>query len=175
MKNEKRLLLIGFLIVAASCNLDKLLTFSFTDKVTFTIPSTLGVNTPFSVPTPPVESEASESFSNNDTRIGLVKNITLKSIELKIDNPSNQTFSFLNKIQIFISTEGEEELLIAEETNIPDNIGNLLNLISTGSNLDAYIKSNKYQIRTEVTTDESFLKDIEILATMTFKVTADPF
>ena len=175
MNNIKGLLLIGFMVVIASCNLDKLLTFSFTDKVTFTIPSTVGINTPFSIPTPPVESQATESFDNNDTRIDLVKEIKLKSIRLKIDNPSNQTFSFLNKIKIYITTEGKEELLIAEESNIPDNIGNLLDLVSTGDNLDDYIKSDKYQIRTEVVTDESFLKDIEIMATMTFQVTADPF
>ncbi|REH01994.1 hypothetical protein [Flavobacterium aquicola] len=168
-------IIILSLITVISCNeLDKLLTFTVSDEVTFKINSGLSINTPFEVATPDVTTNSSTEFNNNNTDANLVKDATLREIKLSILNPADKTFSFLKSVHIYISTTADDEIELAYLDNINTAV-NTINLTCTTKNLDKYIKASSYKLRTAITTKETYSQDIEVKANISFKVTADPF
>lgn len=157
-----------------SCDkLDELLTFDVKDSGTFTIPSYTGISAPVSIPVPTITSSASKTFENNNTHASLVKNVKLKELQLNIESPQSKTFKFLKSIEIYISAEGENEVMLASIYDIPVTIGSELILDPTGNNLDTFIKKESYSLRTVVEIREIPGQDITVRSDMVFQVTAN--
>lgn len=153
--------------------IEKLLTFRITNESDFSVPSAMGVNIPYSIPTPGITTNASQSFKNNNTDINKVKNIRLEALTLTVSSPTNATFQSLQSIKIYISASGQDEKLIAYKNDIPTDAGNTLAMDTTQEALDAYIKQEKYTLRTEVVSRQAVLYDRNVHAKMVFKITAN--
>jgi hypothetical protein len=172
-------LLYGFLflqiaLLGVSCKkVDNLLTFRIRNEASFQVPSAIGINTPYTVPVPDVQTNASQTFESNNADINKVKNIKLETLNLTITSPANATFRPVKSITIYITSEGLPEKRIAYKNDIPMNIGNKLILETTLENLDAYVKKDRYSLRTETTLREAIFQDIRITADMSFLVTAN--
>lgn len=150
------------------------LTFDLDYSTDITIPSTIGLNVPLSIPTPDVESGAEQKFETEGTRTDLVKEISLKSASLQIISPTGKTFSFLKDIEVFINADGLAEMLLASRTNIDNNVGSSLPLDTITDFLDPYVKQEAFSLRTRVVTDEALLQDVTIRVDLVFQVVADP-
>jgi len=162
------------LTVLISCNkVDDLLTFNISDEATFTVESTALVNVPIPVPTPEVATNSSREFENNDTRADLVKDVRLNDLKLSIVSPSGKTFSFLKSIQVFISTNQNDEIVLASLDNVPSS-ASVIDLETTSEKLDTYVKASSYKLRTSIVTRETLTEDVEIRMKLNFTVTADP-
>jgi len=83
-----------------------------------TIPSSTGINLPFDIFTPEMETNSESKFSVNDTRKDLIEEITLTELELVIISPDTADFSFLNSIEVYISADGLEEIQIASLSEV---------------------------------------------------------
>lgn len=158
-----------------SCDaVDKLLTFTIDDEVSFTIASNFPLNIASGIVTPDVKTNASQEFKNNNTNANLVKDVRLKELKLTITSPANKTFSFLKSIHIYISTDANDEIELAYLDNI-NATANSIALTTTSEKLDKYIKGSSYKLRTVVVTKETSTSDVTIKSNMKFEVTADPF
>lgn len=159
-----------------SCNIqekiDKITTFSINNSVEFTVPSSSGINLPIDIGTPEINSSSQQSFENNNTRADLVENVSLNELTLTITNPNDRTFSFIKSLEIYISNDSEGSTLLAEYQNIPEDIGNTLEMETTGANLDEYIKEDTYDLQYEVVIRESVNSDTDIRSDMVFEVRA---
>ncbi len=158
--------------MSACDQLDKLTQFDMDYNTSVTIPSTVGINTPFDVPTPAITTNADSEFSVNDTRKDMIEEITLKRLTLTVDVPSGGDFSFLNAIEIYISASGLDEQKIAWKENIPNDIGDVLELETSGVDLQEYIKQESFDLRISTTTDELITQDHEIGVHSVFAVNA---
>jgi hypothetical protein len=175
MKTKAISVLAILTLFIISCNeIDKLLTFTISNEVTFKINSGLAINTPFEVATPDVTTNSSSEFKNNNTNADLVKDVKLQELKLSITNPTDKTFSFIKSVHLYISTTADNEIELAFLDDI-NATTNTINLTCTSQKLDKYIKASSYKIRTKVTTRETLTKEVEVKANMKFKVTADPF
>lgn len=169
----------GFVLVFISISwiackkVEQLLTFRIKNEVTFMIPSAIGINTPYSIPVPDVQTNASQSFENNNTSVDKVKNIKLETLTLNITSPSTATFKPVKSINIYIVSEGLPKKKIAFKNDIPLTIGNKLILETTLENLDAYVKKERYSLETETVMREAVFQDTYVHAEMSFLVTAD--
>lgn len=164
-----------FTLLLSSCNsIDDLFTFSIDNNATIAIKSSFPVGSPFEVITPEVTTNSSSSFENNKTKASLVKEVKLKSLQLKITSPENKTFTFLKSIRLYISTNDSNEIELAFQENI-NATSNTIDLQCTTAELDEYLKGDSYQIRTEVTLKETVTENISVDAKMKFKVTANLF
>jgi hypothetical protein len=170
---------VGFLLILISAGgfwacdkVDELLTFKIKNEANFEIPSLAGVDTPFSVPTPDVSTNSSQTFATNNTDVSKVKDIKLDKLTLAITAPSNATFSRFKSVKIYISAEGLGEKLLASKENISTIVGTTLMLDATGEKLDDYIKKDKFNLKMEVVTREAVFYTTKINAKMTFSVTA---
>lgn len=136
------------------------------------IPSTVGINLPFTLYTNDVETNSKSTFENNDTRSDLIDEITLTSCDLVITDPSNGNFDFLKSIEIYISADGQPEILLAQRQDIQDGIGNTLSLEVTKKDLTEYLKSDQFDMRTNAVTDQAPTQEIHIEANSIFRVDA---
>jgi hypothetical protein len=167
--------LLLLVVAITSCKkIKKLTTFDVKDSTEFIIPSTTGLNVPVVINTPEVKTSSSQYFTNNHTTASLVKDIKLKSLNLTITDPTGQTFQFLKSIKIYIYGNGQPEILLASKEDIPDDIGSSMDLETSTSNIDSYIKSSTYSLRYVVITDETIAYDVTIRANMIFSITASP-
>ncbi|MDX6181802.1 hypothetical protein SGQ44_05320 [Flavobacterium sp. Fl-77] len=171
--------LIAFAVFATvflnSCNtVDDLLSFNISNDTTIEIKSTSPINLPTEIVTPDVTTNSSAEFENNKTRASLVKDVKLKTLKLSITDPEGKSFSFLKEIHLYISTNANDEIELAYQTNI-SSTSNTIDLICTSERLDQYIKADKYTIRTKVTLKETLTQNVKVKANMNFRVTADPF
>src|SRR5688500_6568530 len=99
------------LFCTSSCKkIDDLLTFHISHETTFTLEGASPLDIPIPVQTPDITTNASQEFQNNDTRADLVKDIRLEEVKLSVVSPTGKTFSFLKTIQVFISTNQNDEI-----------------------------------------------------------------
>lgn len=169
-----KIIAIAFIFTLGACGKDgKLLTFTISDTTTTTVDANiLPFSLPFELPTPEVTTNSEAEFEQNDTRVDLVKDITLTQVQLTITSPADKTFSFLKSIKIYISADGVDEILLASKEDISSS-AQTLNLDLTDQSLDDYVKSSSYKLRTTVVTKETLTEEIDIQIFTEFEVTAD--
>lgn len=169
-----RVSFIMFLFLLLACQKDKLLRFEMEYESEFTIPQTGPVGALGPLNTPDIETSSEQKFENHNTRADLVKDVKLSDLDLTITNPEDETFSFLEKIVIYIKADNLPEKELGRRENIPDDAGSRLSLHTTGEKLDPYIKKETFSIKIEATIDETIPQDTDVVALMVFDVTANP-
>lgn len=175
MKKYTYTALATLCLFVASCSVvDQLLTFTISNQTTITIGSGFPIGTAMSIVIPEVTTNSSAEFENNNTKADLVKDVKLTQFTLTITDPTNKTFSFLKSIELYISTDSSDEILLASKNDI-NSTTNTVVLIPTTAKLDKYIKAPSFNLRTKAVIKETISQDITVKGDMKFKVTADPF
>jgi len=171
----KKLLLTlnALLILLTGCDkIDELTQFNLEYSQTIVIPSSTGIDLPFNISTPEIESNSESTFSSNNTHKDLIEEITLTEMKLTLSSPENGDFGFLKSIEIFISAEGVPEQKIAWNENIPDDIEKKLQLETSDIDLKEFIKKEKFKLRLNTVTDEIITSDHHIEVNSIFFVDA---
>lgn len=167
------ILILSILLVGISCDkIDELTKFNLKYKSSVTIPSTTGIDLPFDILTPDMETNSDSEFEVNDTRKDLIEEIKLTELKLKITSPDDEDFSFLESLQVYISAEGLDEIKIASKETIDANTGNTLDVDVLDVDLKEYIKKDKFNLRLNTVTDEAMSTDYQIEVNSTFFVDA---
>ncbi|WP_289038485.1 hypothetical protein [uncultured Zobellia sp.] len=170
---RKFLLILTVFATVTSCDkLDELTKFDLDYNSQVTIPSSAGIDLPFDMFTPDMETNSDSQFEVNDTRKDLIEEIKLTKLELEITSPDDSDFSFLESIEIYISAEGLDEIMIASKEEVDENIGDVLDVDVIDVDLKEYIKKDKFNLRLNTVTDELISTDHEIDVNSTFFVDA---
>ena len=136
------------------------------------IPASTGIQLPFNIFTPDIESNSTSTFAVNDTRKDLVEEIQLKQLGLTLTSPSDGDLGFLKSIEVFLSAEGLSEIRVAWDEDIPSDVGKNLELQTTDTDLKEYIKKDEFTIRLNTVTDEALTSDHHIDVRSVFFVDA---
>lgn len=167
------IILLSLIILPLACNeIDKLTQFNMEYTEEVVIPSATGVDLPFNVNTPDIESNAESQFAVNDTRKDMIEHISLTSMQLNLSSPADEDFSFLESITIYISADGLDEQKIAWLDEIPANAGNLLDLKTSDVDIQEYIKKDNFSLKLNTITDEIITSDHHIDVNSMFFVDA---
>ena len=170
---KRSIIFILFAFALTQCDqLDKLTQFDVDYDTSVTISSTVGLDVPFEIATPEVTTNSESEFEVNDTRKDLIEEITLKNLSLMITVPDDGNFDFLNDIEVYISADGLEEKKVAWKNNIPESIGNSMELETSDIDLQEYIKKDSFNLRVKTTTDKVITQDHEIEIHSVFHVNA---
>ncbi|MBF9239230.1 hypothetical protein I2I05_17635 [Hymenobacter sp. BT683] len=171
----KKILLLAplvLLLVFVGCKkIDKLLTFNVDVTQSVTIPGYfVGAQlAPVSVTT-----KSEDSFRNNKTSRDKVKDVYLDKMVLTVTNPSGANFDFLEKINVYINTPGDNnKILLANLQAVPLST-NIINLEPTKVKLDEYLKSDKYELTVETKLRGFSPTEFTVRSDATFRVTASP-
>ena len=170
---KKYISFICLLVLFTACDkIDELTKFDMEYSQRATIPSSTGINLPFDVFTPEMETNSESTFAVNDTRKDLIEEIKLTDLELVMISPEEADFSFLNYIEVYISADGLEEILIANLDEVPEDAGNVITLDTSDTDLKEYIKKDEFSLRLNTVTDELMSTDHELEVNSTFFVDA---
>jgi len=167
------ILILSILLVTISCDkVDELTKFNLKYKSNVTIPSTTGIDLPFDVLTPDMETNSDSQFEVNDTRKDLIEEIKLTELTLKITSPDDADFSFLESLEVYISADGLDEIKIASKEVDANNSSNTLDVDVLDVDLKEYIKKDNFNLRMNTVTDEAITSDHTIEVNSTFFVDA---
>lgn len=136
------------------------------------VESSVGINLPFNISTPPIETNAEAKFSTENTRTDLVEEIFIESLTIEITSPNSADFSFLENIKISLSADGETDLQVGWKTPVPSSAGATLELDVTPDDLQRFIVKDEFKLKIEVTTDELLAQDHYFDVKSSFKVKA---
>jgi hypothetical protein len=152
------------LFIVFSCKkIDKKTQFNIENTTQSTIPSALGVNLPFDIPTPTITTNIEQEMEEHNSHKDLIEYANLKELKLSINDPTSANFDFLNDMEIFIKTDGLDKQKIAEIHNIPENQLKKLSLsVIPNIDLQNYIKADKYYLDITVKTDKINLQDVTL-------------
>lgn len=168
--------LLVLVISFSSCKKTaKLTQFNMEFNEVIVIPSSTGMNLPFNIQTPDIETNSEATFEINDTRKDLVEEIKLTHLNLILKSPENADFNFLKSTQIYLSAPNLNEIKIAWKDSIPDHSERTINLEITNSDLKEYIKKENFNVRVNVITDEFLATDYEVEIQSIFFVKAKLF
>src|SRR5688572_9702051 len=175
------LVLVAGIFLFSGCDkdtVDKLLTFYISDEQTFEVKAALAqsapLNYPLDIPAETVEIDSESQFNAAGTAAHLVKDVSLDKLTLTLLNPTGEDLSFLKKIEVYFSDMDGTNMKLIAKIDVPDNVGNSIDLESTKQKLDRYIKAGKFKASTVVVLDEQVTYDVELKSAFKFKVTADP-
>ncbi len=174
--NKKLLFLtagITILFSSISCKkIEDLLTFNINVENNFTIGASGPINIPVEILTPQVTTNSTQQFQNNNSNVNKVKDIKLKKVDLQIVSPAGKTFSFLESVHIYVSTNANDEIELAYLDNISSS-ATAISLIPTSASLDKYVKASSYSLRTKIVTKQALTQNVEVKNLCQFQVTAN--
>ena len=84
-------------------------------------------------------------------------------------------FPFMKDVELYLAAQGVETTLMAFKFDIPEDVGSVLELETSGENLDKFKSIGSYNFVVNVVTRSSVDTPINVQADMTFRVTADVF
>ena len=169
------LLLLSVVCLFVSCDkVDELTKFDLEYKSKVVVPGATGVNLPFNMVTPDMETNSESQFEVNDTRKDLIEEIKLTELQMTITSPTDADFSFLERIEVYITADGLEEMLIAEQ-DVAQDAGSTIDVAVKDQDLKEYIKKESFNLRVNTVTDEVINTDHEIDVNTTFFVDAKIF
>ena len=159
----KPVFIFAVFVALASCKKQK--EFNVTNSSTFTIPSSTSIiNLPMQITTPQTTSNIETKVNNEGSSSKLIEKVTLTSLNLVINAPSNGNFDFLNSIEIYLSSQNQPEILVASKYDIPENNLTTLALNTESTDLKEYIKEKELTLRTKIITDKVVSYDLTITA-----------
>lgn len=160
----KHLLLFSLTILTFSCKkFDEKTQFEFEIEQEVTIPSIIGIQAPFNIPTYDVNTTIDHQLEIHDKRKKKIEHIYLTNLASNILSPSSQTFNFLKDITIQISANGLPQITVAEAKNLQNKNLKTLNIpVIQDLDLVDYIKQDQIDITANVTTDETIFTDVKI-------------
>jgi len=165
--------LMLFLLLVGCKKIDELLTFYVDDMQNVRIPANFPIGSLGILAPVPVTTRSDETFRNNNTSADKVKDVSLNKLTLTITDPAGQNFDFLQKIELFISTDANDQIRLAYLDQVPRGVTSF-ELTSTNAKLDKYLKSPTYTLTTKAQLAQPISRDVTVRADSRFKVTADP-
>lgn len=151
---------------------DKSISFRMKYENEYEIPSSVGINFPFVVQTPPVTSNSSTAFSNNNTSASLIDEMSMDYAELSIIAPTGGDFSFLESIRILINADGLDEIELASLDPVPNGNDTLLVLNTSKANFKDYLSKDQFELNLETVSDEFLTEDYRLIFKCEFLVKA---
>lgn len=163
METTKRILAVSVLAVLISfsaCKALKKLTQIYLDyKYTIVYPANLPVGTPLTIASPAIETNVEQELQKAGSSSKMIESVKLNTLRITLTEPQGQDFSFLQSVEVFISTEGMPEVRVAHRENIPNYSTQLL-LETDDVELKEYLKAETITLRIAGRQDEILTRNI---------------
>jgi phosphatidate phosphatase PAH1 len=118
------------------------------------LPFNVAAGFTFPLPLEDISTDNAEIYAANNTAKNLLEEVLLQDAHISISNPDDPdfNFSFLESVEVYLSAEGLDEILIASNMDVPSEKTIVLN--SVGQNLVEYLKKDSINYKIVITTDE---------------------
>ncbi|MEL6592225.1 MAG: hypothetical protein AAFQ68_19165 [Bacteroidota bacterium] len=173
MRKYLLLPVLAICLTIFSCEkLSEITQFNLNYTASVTVPATAGIDLPFDLFTPDIETNTEQEFETERTSKDLLEEVKLTKLDLVITDPTDEDFSFLESITVFLEAEGLPEIAIATLDPIPAEPGSELSLVVIEDDLKDYIKKDGFKLRANIKTDETLSQAIKIDVNTSFFIDA---
>ncbi len=131
-----------------------------------------GLNLP--IPPVSVATNAQQIFDQYHASSKNLVSANLNNADLQITAPAGQYFDFVDTIQVFISTEGLPEILVAYLYNIPKGQTKINLVVVPGLNLKSYAVQDSVILRLNAHVNAIPVQGTQVLTEGAFHVVANP-
>ena len=141
--------------------------------IAFTLTADQVINSngqPIEVSTP-AQSTLTGDMADYADQLDKVESAKLKTLKVSIVSPAEQKFSFVDEVKFYITGKDIDEVLVGSKSDI-DASASVVELDINDLNLVEYIKSGEVSTRVSVTTSEGIDNDCDMIADMTYQITA---
>ncbi|UZO82413.1 hypothetical protein NBT05_08045 [Aquimarina sp. ERC-38] len=173
MKNYLFLCLMAYFTLScddAKDALSELTKFELEYDSEITVPATTIVNTPITLDTPPVTTNSSTRFEEQNTNADLVEGVKLLKMTLTITDPTDGNFDFLEELKVGIKADGLEEVQVAIASDIMDDGKRILEMETFDVELKSYIIQDEFSLNVSTTTDQTINEAYDISIKSIFEV-----
>ncbi|MFD1467711.1 hypothetical protein ACFQ48_05715 [Hymenobacter caeli] len=172
--------LAGALLLAGGCKkILGLIHFTVSDTQSFTVPSAYPFGTapgavPTTLPAVTVNSTATTTYANNNTKAQYVQDVTLQQLTLTATSPAGQTFDIVQSVQLFISSDaaGTNKVLLASQDQVPAGATSIQLNPAPDTKLDMYLQGSSYALTSVVKLKQQPSQDVVIRVDSKFNVAA---
>lgn len=172
MKKSPILILIAIFFLSSCDLLSELTQFDLPYETSISIPLILASDSTLGIATPSINTGITDATEKYNTDLDLIDEISLTSMTLTLTDPVDGDFGFLKSIEIFVNAVGEEEVQLAFDADVADDAGTVLELETSGEDLQNYFKSDEFSLRFSLSTDETVLTSQELTMNMVLHVDA---
>ncbi len=164
LRMKNLIILFALSIGIVSCKkVDEFTMFNIESDTESVIESQIGINLPFTLPTPVITTNIEQEMEENNSRKDLIEYANLHELRLSIKSPESANFDFLNDLDIYINADGLTEMKIAEIHDLPENGATSISLeVIQNLDIQNYIKADKYYLNMVVKTDQVVLHDVTL-------------
>lgn len=118
-----------------------------------------------SIETPDIETGIDSVLNEAGISTDLIEGITLSKMEFALSSSSDD-LSFLDDVDIYISTSGKDDVKIATATNVGDV--STLKFTVLDVDIKDFIMGDKFKLKVDIKTDEALLAQKEVDIKMEF-------
>lgn len=90
-------------------------------------------------------------LEKNNTSLDLLDELKLKSATITIENDSLANFNNVEMIELYLSADGQPEVLIASKNPVSDGLNTITLDVNSTENLANYIKANSFTYKVKGT------------------------
>ncbi len=152
---------------------DSNVSFRMTYESEYEIPSSTGINFPLTIQSPPVNSNSTTAFRNNNTSANLVNSVSMDYAEIELLAPQDGDFSFLESIRILINADGLDEIELASLDPVPAGPAQTIVLNTSKANFKDYLTKPEFELSLETVSDEFLTQDHRLKFNCEFLVSAN--
>lgn len=168
-----RILMLGLIVtVLFGCKKVEVVKFDMTYERTIIIPNGTDISVPHITVMSGNLSNSESEFEANKTNKEEIEDISLTSLNMEIISPTGEEFDFIEDVELYISADGVDEMLLAYVYNMQNIVGNTISLTCAQSDFQEFIKQDKFTLRVKTISDEFNSSDVEIKISSTFLVEA---
>lgn len=108
-------------------------------------------------------------LESNGVDADLIKEATIKSVEVNLASPETGNFDWAKGAKVFISADGQPEVEMASIDNVPDGLTKF-SIETLNLDLIPYIQAGSFTLRMEGTTDAIIAVEHKVIIKTTFNV-----
>ena len=98
----------------------------------------------------------------------------LTQLDMQITNPANQNFDFLDRMELYISTESQPEVLVAYQYSIPKGSKKIDLVIVQGLDIKNYADADSVTVRLNAHVNAVPIPGTQVYSEGNFHITANP-
>jgi len=129
---------------------------------TFPIPATAEESITIDFTSPAVSTQDNFISQNIDLENEKLESITLDEMTLLLDSATQVELSYLEFIELYILSDNVDEVKIAWQDDIPDDVGKELEMQVSSRDLQSFIQEDSISIKLVGSTDEAIVEDHDL-------------
>lgn len=161
------------LLFQVSCNDEKPVNFNLAYAAATIIPATNGLQVEMTVESELVATNIEQKTNDYNTTTDLIESVIPSNIQVVLISPSGSTLDYFGPVEVYISADGESDLLIGSYSDVSENVSNSFTVTAQAVDVTEYVTRESFKTKIVFTPDaySGIKQEVEVRLTLRLKAT----